>query len=252
MRAFLICCWTLLQFTLVPAGSAQQPMVELDHVYVVVPTGAEAEIALLRSHGFFVDSCVSRHTGYGTASRSVYFQNAYFELLWLDPSVEVAPEHEPRARLLRRAVEWRTSGVSPFGVGLHRVAGFTGPLPVPVQRDSAAYLEPGTAYEVLNQPADSLGADLFVVPADRSVPSWIARARERVPHLFVHPGGGRVVDRIRIMGPASQLTAALAVLRPGGVTTVQADSALLELRLDDNVRGQRLDLRPLLPVIVLR
>lgn len=251
MRAALICC-VLLLATLVPSASAQQPMVELDHVYVVVPTGAEAEIALLRSHGFFVDSAVSRHTGYGTASRSVYFQNAYFELLWLDPNVELAPEHEPRARLLRRAVEWRTSGVSPFGVGLHRVEGFTGQLPVPVQRDSAAYLEPGTAYEVLNQSGDSLGADVFVVPADRAVPSWIARAMERVPHLFVHPGGGRVMVGIRIMGPASQLTAALAALRPAGVTTVQADSTLLELRLDDHARGQRLDLRPLLPVVVLR
>lgn len=251
MRAVPFAC-LLLQGVVVCPGWAQQPVVELDHVYVVVQRGAQAETALLRSHGFFIDTTVNRHTGYGTASVAVYFGNAYLELLWLEPDVELAPEHEDRARILRQATEWQTSGVSPFGVGLHRVKGFTGPFPVPVVKDSAAYMRPGTAYEVLNQPADSLGADVFVVPEDRAVPSWIARAMERVPELFEHAGDFREISSIRILGPASQLTSALTVLQPRGVAVLQSDSTLLEVRLDGSARGERIDLRPLMPVVLLR
>ena len=46
-------------------------------------------------------------------SVAVYFDNAYFELLWLDPDVEVASENEGRAETLRRATDWRTCATSP-------------------------------------------------------------------------------------------------------------------------------------------
>jgi hypothetical protein len=227
-------------------------MVELDHVYVVVPRGAANEIALLRANGFHVDSTVARHTGDGTASVTVFFENAYFELLWLDPDVEAAPEQEGRVQMLRRATEWRTSGVSPFGIGLRRVAGFTAPLPVPSHRDSAAFMEPGTAYEVLNSLADSMAADLFVVPPGRALTSWVARGKIRFPALFKHPGGARELSAIRLSGSAAQQPIALRVLHARGIEMRESSSPLLELELDRGRRGERLDLRPLLPVLILR
>jgi Glyoxalase-like domain len=248
----LLCSAALLLSLPYRPASAPRPMVELDHVFVLVPTRGGPEIAALRSAGFYVDTVPARHTGLGTASVSVYFENAYFELLWLDPAVEVAPEWKRRAETLARATDWRRGRASPFGIGLRRVPGFTSPLPVPVRLDSAAYLKPGEAFEELNQPADSLAAELFVLPPSRAVPTWIERAKTRHPELFRHPNRGRRLTRMRLSGRPEQEPAALAALEPGGIERARSDSVLLELELDQGARRERVDLRPLLPVVILR
>jgi hypothetical protein len=183
---------------------------------------------------------------------SVYFENAYFELLWIDPVVEVAPEWKRRMEWLARATNRRRSRASPFGIGLRRMPDFTSPLPVPVVIDSAAYLEPGEAFEELNQPADSLAAELFVLPPSRVVPSWIEGAKVKHPELFRHPNGGRRITRMRLSGRPEQEPAVLAVLEPGGIECYRSNSVLLELELDHGARGERVDKRPLLPVIIRR
>ncbi len=252
MAPRLLCPAALLVFCSCNPPAAQRSMVELDHVFVVVPARGEPEIAALRSAGFWIDTVPARHVGLGTASVSVYLDNAYFELLWIDPRVEVAPEWKRRMQWLARATDWRRTRASPFGIGLRRVAGFTSPLPVPVRLDSADYLNPGEAFEELNQPTDSFAAELFVLPSSRAVPSWIHSAKAREPELFHHPGGGRRVTRVRLSGPAGQMPAALSVLEPGGIDHERSDSVLLELELDHGASGQRIDLRPLLPLVIVR
>ena len=116
---------------------------------------------------------------------------------------------------------------------------------------SAAYLKPGEAFEELNQPADSLAAELFVLPPSRAVPSWIERAKAKHPELVRHPNRGRRLTRIRLSGRPEQEPAALATLEPGGIERTRSDSVLLELELDHGARRERVDLRPLLPVIIL-
>jgi hypothetical protein len=104
-------------------AAAQRSVVELDHVFVVVPARAEREIAALRSAGFRLDSVPMHHAGLRTASLSVYFENAYFELLWVDPEVKVDPEWRERMAWLARAADWRRSGASrlrPEGITLQR------------------------------------------------------------------------------------------------------------------------------------
>ncbi|MEO8432507.1 MAG: VOC family protein [Acidobacteriota bacterium] len=232
--------------------AAQTPRVELDHVFVVVQPGAMAESAALRSAGFKVGSKTAKHVGQGTASVAVLFENAYLELIWVDSAVSVEPEHVATAQWFRDAAAWRTSGQSPFGLGLRRLPGDTAALPVPVQRESAAWLEPGAVYELLHQPADSLAADFFVVPAVSSLPSWIMRVRERTPELLQHPGGDHEITRLRVSGPRGQQPAAFRVLRPKPVEMIRAPKPLLELYLDNGVRRQRVDLRPILPLVVVR
>ncbi|MFZ0063728.1 MAG: VOC family protein [Pyrinomonadaceae bacterium] len=232
--------------------AAQAPRVELDHVFVVVQPGAAAEIAALQSAGLTVGSRVAKHPGQGTASRAVLFENAYLELIWVDSSVAVNAEHASAAQWFRDAAAWRTSGHSPFGLGLRRLPGDTAALPVPVKRESAEWLEPGTAYELLRQPGDSVAAEFFVVPANRSLPDWIASVQERAPQLLRHPGGGQKITRVRVHGPAKQHPSAFRVLLPKPVEMVRAAKPLLELELDNGVRGKRVDLRPALPMVVVR
>jgi hypothetical protein len=239
-------------FAAIHDSRAQTPRVELDHAFIVVAPGAKAEIAALRAAGFILASEPRRHEGQGTASVAAYFENAYLELIWVDATVTVTSEHSNTVAWFRAAASWRTNGHSPFGLGLRRVAGDTSALPVPVERETAAWLEPGTAYELLHQASDSLAADLFVVPALTAVPKWIGRARQREPELWQHLGGGREITLVRVHGLPQHHPAALDLLRPGRVETEGASWPLLELQLDSGVRGERVDLRPTLPLVIVR
>ena len=230
--------------------AAQDPRVELDHVFITVRPGAEAEMAALRSAGLTVDSMVSRHEGQGTASVAVMFENAYLELIWPDSTVSVEPQHAATAQWFRDAEAWRTSGQSPFGFGLRRMPGDTAALPVPVELEPAEWLEPGAAYELLRQPPDSLAAEFFVVPPISAVPSWIERLRERRPEVLQHLGGVDEVALVRVHGPPEHEPTAFRVLRPGRVEMVRGSEPLLEVHLAG--RGQRVDLRPVLPLVVVR
>jgi hypothetical protein len=250
----LIYCLLLLAFPATTASRvlAQAAHVELDHVFIVVKPGADAELRALRSAGLTVAADTARHAEQGTASVAVLFENAYLELIWVDSAVSIAPDHAATARWFRRAAAWRTTGQSPFGLGLRRTPGDTAALPVPVERELAPWLGPGAAYELLHQPADSLATDFFVVPARASLPAWIARVRDRDPEQLQHPGGGRQITLVKVYGPAEQEPIAFRRLRPTPVEMTRAAEPVLEVHLDNDVRGQRVDLRPILPLILVR
>jgi hypothetical protein len=233
-------------------SAAQTPRVELDHIFIVVRPGGVAETAALSSAGLAVGSRTARHDGQGTASVAAFFENAYLELIWVDSSVSIDAEHAATAQRFRDAASWRTSGRSPFGFGLRRLPGDTAALPVPVERETAPWLEPGTAYELLHQPADSVAADLFVVPASRTALASLARLRERRPELLRHPGGGRTITLVRVHGPVQHEPAAFGVLRPRPVEMRRAAEPLIELQLDGAVLRRRVDLRPTLPLVIVR
>lgn len=182
---------------------------------------------------------------------AVMFGNAYLELIWPDSTVPVEPQHAETAQWFHDAEAWRTSGRSPFGLGLHRMPGDTAALPVPVELEPAEWLEPGAAYELLRQPPDSLAAEFFVVPPISAVPSWIERLRERSPELLQHPGGGGEVALVRVHGPPQHEPTAFLVLRPGRVEMIRGSEPLLELHLTGGGR-ERIDLRPVLPLVVVR
>ena len=50
------------------ATDVQTPVLELDHVYIVVSPGAHPELQALRRVGLVLDSSVNRHDGEGPAS----------------------------------------------------------------------------------------------------------------------------------------------------------------------------------------
>lgn len=226
--------------------------VELDHVFIVVEPGGAAGIAALESAGLTMRSEPTKHEGQGTASVAAMFENGYLELIWVDTTVSVDSEHATTHAWFRRAEAWRENGHSPFGFGLHRFSGDTAALEVPVRLEAADWLPPGSAYELLHQPSDTLAADFFVVPAVTAVPTWIGRARARYPKTFEHSGGGRAITLLRVFGAEAHEPAAFRVLRPGRIESVRAPEPLLELHLDEGPSERRTDLRPVLPLVVVR
>ena len=244
-------CLCLTTAVLLLQAAAPAPRLELDHLYTVVSPGGVKEIAALQSAGLRVDS-PQGHEGEGTTSVAAFFENAYIELMWLDSTVSVTPEHAATVQQFREAASWRVSRHSPFGFGLRRLPGETREFGFPIKREPAPWIEPGAAYEILNQPADALAADFFVVPGRAAVPNWIGRFRERSPELFDHPGGGHEITLVRVYGPMEQQPSTFPRLRPARVETRTASEPLLEIFVDGGVHGARTDLRPVLPIVLVR
>ena len=236
---------------LLPQAAAQTPRVELDHVYVVVQSGGVREIAALKSAGFQIGQ-PQKHEGEGTTSVAALFDNAYIELMWLDSTLSVTPEHAASAAQFREAAAWRVSRHSPFGIGLRRLRGETREFAFPIKRESAPWIDSVAAYEILNQPADSLAVDLFVVPRAAAVPNWIDRVRKRSPQLFSHPGGGHEITAVRVNGTIEQQPSTLSIIHPARIETRTAPEPLLEIYVDGGAKKSRTDLRPALPVVVIR
>lgn len=229
---------------------AQQPVLELDHVYIVVPPGAVATRHALRQAGLVIDSSVSRHAGQGTASVAAFFENAYLELLWIDSSVTVDSMRRKDLEDFARAQAWRQSGASPFGIGLHFLSGTVSDLTMPVRLDSAAWLRPNSYYVLLRQPTEPLAADLFVVPGYSAIGAWVERYRTRRPDLFAHPLGVRRITRAVVRGPPPHRPRA-AALGPRLVRFEDADRPYLLLEFDGGQHHRQLDLRTILPLVIL-
>ncbi|HJQ54416.1 MAG TPA: hypothetical protein VJ825_11290 [Gemmatimonadaceae bacterium] len=220
-------------------------------MYVVVQPGGVKEIAALESAGFHI-SPPRQHDGEGTTSVAAFLDNAYIELMWLDSTLSVTPDHAAAARQFQAAQSWRVSRHSPFGVGLRRLPGEVSEFAFPIAREPAPWIDANAAYEILNQSADSLSVDMFVVPQGAAVPTWIDRVRKRSPELLNHPGGGRKITAVRVYGTIEQQPSTIGCVRPSRIEMRTASEPLLEIYIDGGLRNSRRDLRPALPVVVIR
>ena len=123
-----------------------------------------------------------------------------------------------------------------MGVGLHFLSGSPADLGVPVRIDSAPAIGPGTYYVLLRQPAESLAADVFIMPSDRAVTAWLPRFRSRRPDLFAHPMGTRRITRILIHGPPAHRACILSAAGPNRLESRGCSrgrlSELVDLRTD--------------------
>lgn len=230
---------------------AQRPALELDHFYIVVQAPASRGAEALRRAGIVVDTAIARHEGQGTASMAAFFENAYLELLWVDPAIAVDSAHLGDVADFRRAANWRESGASPFGLGLHFLTGSAADLPIPARRDPAPHLGPDVFYLGLRQPEESHAADVFVMPPRAAVTQWLDRFRGRRPELFVHPLGAHRITRVLLRGsPANRPRAMDLDLRSLGFESASSQYAIVEF--DGARQGREWDLRPALPLVLRR
>ena len=228
---------------------AQAPVLELDHVYIVVQPGAAEAVRALQQAGIRIDTATNRHDGEGTVSMAAFFHNAYLELLWVDSTVSVDSAHQVDVADFRRAAGWRQTGASPFGLGLHFRTGTPADLRFPIRLDPIPDSDPPVDYILLRQASESLATDIFIMPADRAVTSWLGRYSARRPDLFEHPLGVRRITRIVIMGPSGQRPASADLdLQP--VRLEESSEPLLVVEFDGGQAGGIRDLRPALPLVL--
>src|SRR5581483_3500057 len=130
------------------AAAAAEPPLGLDHVIIYAQPGAPEQEALKRA-GFTISPVVNHHDGQGTSSVTVEFVNGYFELIYPDPNVAVAPGLEAAAKRFVDRSDWRKTGLSPLGLQLHRTASAPATFPFPTFKVHVGWMRPDENLEIL-------------------------------------------------------------------------------------------------------
>jgi Glyoxalase-like domain len=217
---------------------------EFDHLFICTDIGASAADRLV-SLGL-VEGRSNRHQGQGTINRCFFFHNAMLELLWVDEPAAAQSELILPTRLWDRWAN-RQNGACPFGICLRSINSGDS-----VAFSSWAYRPPylpehqsiaiGTNSDRLTEPM------LFQTPFGKRPDLY---SPDRLQPLN-HPLGVREITRVELISPATdplspELQAANDTgsigCRSGGVYCV-------ELGFDGEVQGNRLDLRPELPLVL--
>jgi hypothetical protein len=232
----------------VPTAAPAQPTptpLEIDNFFIFGRPGVP-EVELLRQAGLLVARDTFWHYGQGTASRSVLFENAYLELMWVTIDEELWAAD---STLFMRSHSLRT-GTSPFGIGLR---GTSDPdsVPFPTTRYAPEWLAPGTAFLLAATNEDLREPDVVVVPPDLALRPFSRWEPERQA-LVDHPLGVRRVTGVQVLSP--DLPADSPTLRglqeSGLVRFERAEGHVLVLELDGAQRGESRDLRPAIPLIL--
>ena len=230
-----------------PPRPPQPPTFEVDHLWIVASPGAPERTAFERA-GFLVAPQVNQHEGQGTASVTVELDNGFLELIYVDDAVPVASNlARVKAQFQQRAA-WRTSGYSPFGIAVRRLAGAPAAFPFPTWKVTAPWISEGKFIEILT-PRETPTALRLFVPAH---PSIGPDADPVDPATRIHPNKTHRVSAVRVIAPsADALPPAARFLADHGAATFDVGTEwLLDVTLDDGAQHAVRDLRPTLPILV--
>ena len=228
------------------AAQAGDPApVAFDHAWIVATPGAP-ERKQLSEAGFTIAAQTNHHEGQGTSSITLEFVNGYFELIWVDATVPGTPVLLEK---FRNRAQWRMTGWSPIGIGLHRTGKGAGPLPWPTwQIPRAAWLPPGEFIEMLTPRENPKAPSVFVTP-----PSLAIMDPRKETNDFRHENGTKRITGVRVIVPTEQEIAGIpaADLEKMGVAAFSVGSQwTLDVTLDGHAQKKERDFRPQLPLVV--
>lgn len=229
---------------------------ERDHIFIWVSPGAP-EAAALQKLGLYTDGKVHKHVGQGTSSKVFIFENAYLELIWVDePEVARRKSQDMGTDLLAR-VDWRKTGASPFGIGLHYLAAGSRALPFPTKKYWAEWMKPDTFISIAESSVNLHEPFYFVVPDYLAIPSaeQLKQLLDSQPEYrknFTHVLGVRRLTGIKIMSNhVGKLSETASTLSKNGIAVVKhGKSSYAELTFDGGTQGKALDVRPTLPLVL--
>jgi Glyoxalase-like domain len=218
---------------------------ELDHVFVFASRGAP-EADRLVSLGL-TEGSGNVHHGQGTANRRFFFRNAMLELIWVQDEREVQSAAIAPTGLSERA-QFRRTGASPFGICLRTTEtnGHTPASPFESWSYHPPYLPAGQ--EILVARTSLAEPLLFMAPVGHRSDASPPVRREPIEHA----NGLREISGVRVtLTGGTRLSLSLRVMEHLGIATfVQGREHLMELSFDKVVRGQSIDLRPELGLVL--
>jgi hypothetical protein len=231
-----------------PSATAKEEFpLQLDHVLVWVTKGAP-EAKVLENAGLQILDGTHQHTAQGTASKVFLFENLYLELIWIDDE-EAAAKNAARTGIdMTARAQWRRTGASPFGVGLHRPFGQNSAIPFPVTQYWAEWMRPKTRIEFAETVTNKSEPMFFVVPDYISIGN---PARQESLKTSKHRLGVSRLSNLKILTTGPKLTPTSKLLSKSGIMKVERGKApLLELTFDGGGQKKSIDLRPQLPIVL--
>lgn len=219
------------------------PSFELDHVLICTDIGASAA-EQVRDAGL-TEGASSAHPGQGTANRRFFFHNGMLELLWVhDP--EEAQSAVTRPTHLWERWEGRHGRALPFGICLRPRHPATVTPPFAAWTYTPTYLPASRVIHVAENATILTEPMLFYVASGRRPDQSDA------PSPLEHAIGFREITSLRLQCPqATTPSAALRAVVEMGIVAVRTGvPTLMEIGFDGEARGQSIDFRPALPLVL--
>ena len=215
--------------------------IEFDHLFIC--TDADAPVADRLVALGLTEGSSNVHPGQGTANRRFFFDNATVEFLWVHDPEEAQSEPIQRTQLWER---WRDrTDVCPFGLCVRSTEA------EPIAFDHWPYRPPylpdtlsiavGTNSDRLTEPM------LFQTPFGRRPDQFPTEKRQPLKHSL----GVRNITRVEVVGPMGDLSPELQAIRNIPHVHFKVGSEYyVTLGFDQEQKGQCIDLRPDLPLIM--
>ncbi len=211
---------------------------EIDHLFVTGPVGCEPLDRVIA--GGFREGPPNTHPSQGTACRRLFFDESYIEFIWLEDRADAESDAVRPTRLGERAdVE---SGASHFGICLRSTIEAGESLPFATWDYEPPYLPEGVSIPI-GRNAERLDEPLlfFLPPGGR-----------RRNFVVDHPNGARSISGVRLdLAPGRSLSPELHAFCALGLVTVERGAEpLMQVELDSATRGETIDLRPEIDLVL--
>ncbi|MHC5762548.1 VOC family protein [Nostoc sp.] len=234
-----------------PQVSVDDFFLEVDHIFVCTTKDTES-ISVLQELGLHCSNQAVQHFKQGTASKIIFFENTYLELIWIEDKhlLEQQSVHtgvHTLSRLHRQHIR-----ASPFGVGLRRKFNH-GNLRFHSTLYWSEWMRPQmsisfAAENLVNQEEPFC----FMIPDSIALTAWLDPSLTAHQKLISHPLGVKKLTSVKItINSDKHLTDAISLLSThSSVAIERGESPLLELTFDEGIREKNLDARPILPILL--
>jgi len=239
--------------TITESIECQEQLLEADHALICSP--GEISAATLQELGLYSSPTPIQHAAHGTASRLIFFENAYLEIIWItDPFVAARSAIATGVDILSR-VHWQQTQASPFGIGL-RVQQL---LPTSQNscttrrrpRSAAGWIDKASPYLAPNNLAHPVEPLCCLVPPQITVAHLLNVTDDSHRHLINHPLGMRRLTGITIATQTPCQSPQLGSILSAAQITVEATTyPRLELTCDSGRQGKTLNAHPILPLLL--
>ncbi len=220
-------------------------MSKLDHIFICCAAQApEAELLITQG---FTEGLGNIHPGQGTQNRRFFFANFFLEFLW------VANPTEAQSKMIQPTHLWdrwlnQDSCTCPFGFGLRPAHRLPAQAPFSTWDYQPPYLPKSTTIciatnsDILTEPM------LFYLPFGQRPDDYpIGKIQP-----LIHENGLTKMTHLELVSPyiSSPSIELQAMIKAHIIQLSLGQEYLIKLGFDGELKGQQIDFRPLLPLIV--
>ncbi len=231
---------------------------EVDHIFICTTKEAQS-ISVLQELGLYCSNQPVQHVKHGTASKIIFFENTYLELIWIEDKHLVEQQSVQTGIQTLTRLHGQHSGASPFGVGLRRKLDRS-----KLVSDSSLYWAESRrclGWATPTHKSISFAAEnfvnqqepfCFIIPDSIALTAWLDPSLTAHQQLISHPLGIKKLTSVKItINSDKDLTDAMSLVCTNSAITIErGESPLLELTFDEGIREKKLDARPILPILL--